>query len=370
MRNTYENSTVVISNDGNTGTISNIGNGIVNICCSGIRVPVFAVTGGVLNTDDFGNVTSVSLDYLDIPLPQYQVAVGNSSKYLGSTTSLEVIGTTTKANNVASATFTGSSGFFQSANIVALTGTNLSASNLTIITHTGTYNYMYDVTGTSAYFTSINGTSLIGGASHTGTSCFFTSITGTNIYVSSQVTAPSFTGVSAFFTAVTGTSLISSSSHTGTSSFFTNITGYNIYGGTGTFSYLSAVNLTTSTHTVTNNYLTNLTTTTMSGTNVYISYLMAPNYILYAGDSGGGNFEIDRPMQAGTFIVGSNTPKPSGSSSFGIVQVYNNLTDHNIVLLTIILCLKSIHHQQAVEQTMYIFEYQQQALIPGQEHWL
>ena len=98
------------------------------------------------------------------PLTQNQevskLPVGNSSNCLGSTNSLEVIGTITKTINVASATFTGSSGFFQSANIVTLTGTNLSASNLTT-THTGAYNYMYYVTGTFAYFTSITGTSLI-----------------------------------------------------------------------------------------------------------------------------------------------------------------------------------------------------------------
>ena len=108
LRNTYENSTVVIGLDGTTGTFSNLGNGIVEISCSGIQVPYLAVTGGVLNSDHLGNITSVPLGSLDIPIPYSQVAVGNSLNYLASTNALEVIGNTTKAIDI-----TGTNSFFQ-----------------------------------------------------------------------------------------------------------------------------------------------------------------------------------------------------------------------------------------------------------------
>ena len=61
LRNLYGNSLVVVGTDSTTGTISDIGGGIVEIASNGIRVPAFAVTGGVLNSDYSGNITSIPL---------------------------------------------------------------------------------------------------------------------------------------------------------------------------------------------------------------------------------------------------------------------------------------------------------------------
>ena len=190
LRNTYENSTVVIGTDGTTGTISNIGNGIIEISCSGIQVPAFGVTGGVLNTDHLGNITSIPLGSLDIPIPYTQVAVGNASNYLSSTTSLEVIGTTTKAIDL-----TGSTSFFQTITGVSIYGNaNFNA-----------------ITGTSSYFNSITG-GTISSSNITGTSAYFSNITGISTYMNT------ITGSSAYFNQIV-------SSITGDSATFNSITG-------------------------------------------------------------------------------------------------------------------------------------------------
>ena len=384
LRNLYGNSLVVVGTDSTTGTISNIGGGIIEIASNGIRVPAFSVQGGVLNSDSSGNITSVPLGSLDIPIPYSQVAVGNIDNYLGSTTSLEVVGTTTKAIDI-----TGSTAFFQtiigvSSFVETITGTNAYFNNITgthygsITGTTANFNTVTasDFSGNSAYLNSITGSDVFVNNIYTndltGNSAYFTVMSGSSETFDLE-TVGSITGCSATFNSITGgyisfnsftggtgtlTSLYvenlsaenllfpSSQSvpdlttivHTGTfeyvsqlsgsSSYFDSITGIFAYFGTVTSTNEYITNLTTVTHTGMNDYITNLTTTTHTGINDYITNLTTTTH------TGMNDYvtNLTTTTHTGVFDYISQL---SGSSSYftsitGIDGYFTNLTGNNI----------------------------------------
>ena len=161
-----------------------------------------------------------------------------------------------------------------SENLNAVSANTFSGTSAYFTNITGFSNYFNTITVTSSYFNTVLFCHLY------STNEFLTNLTVTN------VTSTTHTGTNEFLTNIKATTITGTFAYipqlSGTLAFFTAITGSKIYGGTGTFSYLSAVNLyfpgnqtitylTTTDHTGTSDFITNIYTNTMTGTTVFIT---------------------------------------------------------------------------------------------------
>ena len=149
--------------------------------------------------------------------------------YLKKNSSYEITGHNCTLDSLSCYTITGVSEFFDCVNTTSLIGSLGYFKDIIVETRI----LVTQITGNSAFFTSVTGISVsthqLTSPSIIGDSSSFTTITSTNVYASSVIVC-SATGTSAFFTEITSHKLDCGGYITGTDSYFSGvITGYNVY---------------------------------------------------------------------------------------------------------------------------------------------